>query len=151
VARSSTTTHIAGLDEALQRLRVAEECRSNELRTHTGLSDHDYAALRFVVDSTATGTPVGPKDIAAQLCISSASITVLIDRLETRGLLHRISSTVDRRAIILEATDAGHKIASTTTGADREYQRVLASVSPEDASQIMAFLSTLSNAIDPPH
>jgi DNA-binding MarR family transcriptional regulator len=145
---TALTPHSQALDDALQRLRSSEDRRANEFRTHTGLSAHDYSALRFVVNSAEATTPVGPKDIAREVCVTSASVTALIVRLERRGLLRRTFSTSDRRAVLLEATDDGRKVAATTTPADLRYQQVLAEIGPSDVEIIVRFLTTLSDAID---
>jgi DNA-binding MarR family transcriptional regulator len=52
-----------------------------------------------------------PTQLMARLGTDTAGMTKLIDRLETKGLLARRRSTTDRRAVLIEVTDAGRQIA----------------------------------------
>jgi DNA-binding MarR family transcriptional regulator len=52
-----------------------------------------------------------PTQLMARLGTDTAGMTKLIDRLETKGLLARRRSTTDRRAVLIEVTDTGRRIA----------------------------------------
>jgi DNA-binding MarR family transcriptional regulator len=51
---------------------------------------------------------------AAELCrfsrYDTGSMTRMLDRLEEKGLIHRVRSSTDRRVIHLELTDAGREL-----------------------------------------
>lgn len=64
---------------------------------------NDLAALHHLVALP----PAGPAELGRRLGMSSASATVLADRLERAGYIHRRRDhPSDRRRIILEVTDA---------------------------------------------
>ena len=46
--------------------------------------------------------PLAPGEIARRLELASASVTALIDRLETAGLARRVPSAEDRRSLVVE-------------------------------------------------
>lgn len=64
------------------------------------LSETDVKAMRLLLAHPGSL----PRDIARELGISSASTTVLMDRLEKRGLLRREPSPTDRRSLHVYAT-----------------------------------------------
>lgn len=74
---------------------------SQRLARELGLSLTDLAALHHLVGRT----PLGPAELARQLGMSSASATVLVDRLEHAGHVRRRRDPSDRRRIVLEVTD----------------------------------------------
>jgi DNA-binding MarR family transcriptional regulator len=71
--------------------------------TH-GLHAHDVRALVLLIDAARTGTPMGPGALGAQLGLSSASTTALLDRLEHAGHVSRRPHPGDRRKVIVEPT-----------------------------------------------
>jgi DNA-binding MarR family transcriptional regulator len=53
--------------------------------------------------------PTTPGQLARRLMVTPAVVTGLIDRLERRDFVHRVSETGDRRRIHLELTEAGRQ------------------------------------------
>lgn len=72
------------------------------LARELGVSLGDLAALHHLVGRA----PLGPTELARRLGMSTASATVLVDRLEQAGYLRRRREQVDGRRIILEVTRA---------------------------------------------
>jgi DNA-binding MarR family transcriptional regulator len=93
---------------ALRRYRVAEMAMRRRTRTALRLNETDVTALRFVVNAERDSRPVSPKDLAVHLNISSASTTVLVDRLVASGHLVRSRHPKDGRAVVLTATPTTH-------------------------------------------
>jgi DNA-binding MarR family transcriptional regulator len=57
----------------------------------------------------ALGT-TSPSSLAAELGVSQATISGMIDRLEARGYVHRSRSSIDKRKVILDLTDRGMEL-----------------------------------------
>ena len=53
---------------------------------------------------------LAPKDLGAALGFTSASITILVDRLEAAGLVERKRHPTDRRALLLRLTARGRRL-----------------------------------------
>lgn len=70
---------------------------------HTGLAPHQARALRVL----AREGRIRPGVLAERLRITPRSVTEVVDALLERGLLTREADPDDRRAMILELTDAG--------------------------------------------
>jgi len=136
--------------EALVRLRAAEDQLRKDVKDRTGLSVNDQEALRVVVDGEATGAPVGPAHLAKALEVTAASITVMLDRLEKRGLLRRAASTTDRRALLIQPTEAGIALSATAHATTPESDRLFDTLPAESAAIISQFLERLSESVSAP-
>ena len=77
-----------------------------------GLPLNDLAALQHLVGLP----PAGPAELGRRLGMSSASATVLADRLERAGYVRRHRDPHDRRRVILEVTDTAAMRAQTAIG-----------------------------------
>ncbi len=90
----------AQLLRALRDYAAAAREASLEGLVELKLSETDLKAMRFLLARPGALA----RDIAQQLQVSSATTTVLVDRLEQRGLLRREPSEKDRRAVHLYPT-----------------------------------------------
>jgi DNA-binding MarR family transcriptional regulator len=66
-----------------------------------GISRNDLRALNALERG-----PCRPRDLAAALGLTTGSVTSLIDRLETRGLVRRAPDPGDRRGVLVVPTEA---------------------------------------------
>ena len=57
----------------------------------------------------ATG-PLTPTEVSARLTVTSATVTGLLDTLETRGLARRRPHPDDRRSVLVEITKQGRRL-----------------------------------------
>lgn len=75
-------------------------------RYHELSRESTTAAQLRVLDVTAAGaSPMGA--ICCELCVGSAAMTGLVDKLEARGLVERVRDSGDRRKTRVRITDAG--------------------------------------------
>jgi DNA-binding MarR family transcriptional regulator len=86
---------------ALRAVLRAKEQVTHALAHRLGLSAMDTAAMERLLE----GGDLGPADLGRTLGITSASATVLIDRLELAGHVHRVRDEHDRRRVRLEVTE----------------------------------------------
>jgi DNA-binding MarR family transcriptional regulator len=68
---------------------------------------------------------LSPTQLFKGLMLSSAGMTSRLDRLEGRGLVKRIADSTDRRAIVVELTDAGRKLLDEAVADNTKSERVL--------------------------
>ncbi|MFC5428269.1 MarR family winged helix-turn-helix transcriptional regulator [Paraburkholderia denitrificans] len=96
------------------------------------------ASVLFMV---ASGKCVLAAELAREYGIDASAVTRLVDRLETRGLLKRVRSSEDRRAVRLALTPEGHAIArrmpAMFTGIS---ERLLSGLSPEEVGFLKSML-----------
>ena len=136
------TRPAAQLDQrAMQRLvgyqlTLAEVASRRVFQRHVGtpfkLRPVEFTILVLLLENQRAT----PKQLALTLGVPPPNVTVLVDRLEQRGLLQRQRSTTDGRAMNLQLTDKGTELA-------RRAQRV--SLSME--SGLLAPLSAAERAM----
>jgi DNA-binding MarR family transcriptional regulator len=68
-----------------------------------GLNPTDHKVMSILERSG----PLSAGQIAQRTGLATASVTALLDRLETRGFVRRRSDPADRRRVIVEATEVG--------------------------------------------
>jgi DNA-binding MarR family transcriptional regulator len=87
-----------------------------------------------------------PSQLSASLLVSSGTMTSRLDRLESRGMIRRVSNPNDRRSVVVELTDDGLRIADE--GVTRHVQAetgMLASLSERERATLDRLLSKLLN------
>lgn len=86
-------------------------------------------------------------DLGAAIGTRPATATGILDRLERRGLIRRAAHPADRRAVLIELTTDGSKIANRVGQAMRAVERrTLAGISPDMVSATHAVLRALTEA-----
>jgi DNA-binding MarR family transcriptional regulator len=87
-----------------------------------------------------------PSQLAPGLGTDNAGITRLLDRLEGKGLVERRMSPADRRAVVIEPTDAGREIFPELSTALREVVAQL--LAGFEANELPALHSLLRRLLD---
>lgn len=94
------------------------------------LPAHEYDTLHALAGRQGRAAP---SELAADLAMAPASITARVDNLVQRGFVRRTPSTVDRRRVDVELTDAGRAAwhgAMDIRGA--EEHRLLGALTPSE-------------------
>src|SRR3954469_2540019 len=84
----------------------AVEAYAQKSITELEIVGSDFAVLEALLHKGVL--PVN--EIGRKVLLTSGSITVAVDRLETKGLVERRSSSTDRRARIVHLTKEGRKL-----------------------------------------
>ena len=90
---------------AVQHLINAAHELSARTSRELGVNPTDMSALGLLEQYG----PMGPAELATKLGIRTASVTVLIDRLERNGHVQRSAHPSDRRRVTVAATPAAHR------------------------------------------
>jgi DNA-binding MarR family transcriptional regulator len=104
--------------------------------------------LLFTLRRAGTPYRMLPSQLSASLLVSSGTMTSRLDRLESRGLLRRVSNPTDRRSVVVELTDDGLRIADE--GVTRHVlaeTKMLASLSDRERATLDRLLSKLINGL----
>ena len=114
-----------------------------------GMGENDLLALRYLLTAKQDGRSIGPKELTAYLGISSASTTVLIDRLEKAGQVRREHSPFDRRALILVPTAiTPEEIRAALGDVPERMVEVANRLDPAQAQVVIDFLQNMRAAVD---
>ena len=99
-----------------------------------GLSRAQFAAL-FVLKYSVK--PLRIVDLASHLRQNSNSTSMMVDRMAKQGLVRRVRSTSDRRAVVVKLTGHGNHVATQAIPTSRQMIKTLMSTFPD--SEISQF------------
>jgi len=134
---------------ALRRYRAAETAMRRRTRDSMGMGETDLLAVRFLLQAQRSGRSVSPKDLAAYLKISSASTTILIDRLVKSNHVRRDPHPTDRRALVITpTTETDDEVRATLGIMHRRMMSIAEGLSADDARVIAVFLEQMRSAVD---
>ena len=135
--------------EAMRTYRAAESAMRSRTQRSMGMGENDLLALRYLLTAKQDGRSIGPKELTAYLGISSASTTVLIDRLEKAGRVRREHSPFDRRALILVPTAiTPEEIRAALGDVPERMVEVANRLDPAEAKVVVDFLQGMRAAVD---
>jgi len=134
---------------ALRRYRAAETAMRRRTRDAMGMGETDLLAVRFLLQEQRAERMVSPKDLAAYLKISSASTTILIDRLVRSGHVRREPHPTDRRALVIEPTaNTDVEVRATLGAMHSRMMQIARSLPPQDVTVILRFLDDVREAVE---
>lgn len=134
---------------ALRRYRAAETAMRRRTRDSMGMGETDLLAVRYLLQAQRSGRKISPKDLAAHLGISSASTTILIDRLVKSDHVRRDPHPTDRRALVITPTIATDDEVRATLGImHRRMMSIAEGLSTDDARTVAFFLENMREAVD---
>jgi DNA-binding MarR family transcriptional regulator len=134
---------------ALRRYRAAEQAMRRRTRAWMGMGETDLVAVRYLLDAQRGARLVTAKDLARHLEISSASTTVLVDRLVRSGHVERSEHPSDRRAVVVTATPSAEREVRATLG--RMHRGMIEAVEDLDVEEraiVFAFLERMRLVVD---
>ncbi|HEY7088472.1 MAG TPA: MarR family winged helix-turn-helix transcriptional regulator [Tepidisphaeraceae bacterium] len=102
----------------VQALRIASRATENRF----GVS----AAQLFVLQRLAEGGSASVNELAARTLTHQSSVSVVVQRLEERGLVERATSPTDARRTVLSLTTAGRSLVRKSPQAAQE--RLIAAI-----------------------
>jgi len=134
---------------ALRRYRAAEQEMRRRTRASMGMGETDLVAVRYLLGAQRTDRVVTAKDLARHLEISSASTTVLIDRLVRSGHVQRDRHPTDRRAVVVRATPSSDGEVRATFGRMHEAMlEVVGALDDAELRTVHAFLERIRDVVD---
>lgn len=93
---------------------------------------------------------LSPTQLFKGLMLSSAGITSRLDGLESRGLVKRSPDPNDRRALLIELTDAGRKLLEEAVAANTKSERtLLGDLSAKELATLSKLLRKMLGALEP--
>lgn len=127
---------------ALRRIMQAVDIHSRKLAGQHKITTPQLVALLAIVERG----PLTPTDIAGEVHLSNSTVVGILDRLESKGLISRERSTVDRRLVYISATDEGRALVAS---APSPLQDVFANALRElPEMEQMAIALTLERIVD---
>jgi len=114
------------------------------LRT-AGLTKGSHNVLQILGGATELLTPT---EVSARLTVTSATVTGLLDTLESRGLVRRRPHPSDRRSILVEITDDGRRLLEgLVPGLIEHEKRWAAGLTPSQREQLLRLLGAVQDQL----
>jgi DNA-binding MarR family transcriptional regulator len=102
----------------------------------------EFSLLMLVLVNDA----IPPKRLARALAVTSPNLTLLLDRLQHRGLLKRVRNPVDGRSQNVVLTDKGKRLARDAAAAADPMERELQErLTPAEHAMLIELLGKLTN------
>ncbi|MFC7676820.1 MarR family winged helix-turn-helix transcriptional regulator [Mycolicibacterium sp. GCM10028919] len=139
---------LAGLSEPMLSLRTfltAHDDMQRRQARRMGINATDMQALRLL----DLHGPLGPTDLGRRLGLRSASVTVLLDRLEASGYVERVRDDRDRRRVTVRALpDALELLFDTWAPVVRALDDVGHGLTPSQQKAVCAYLDQLAAVLE---
>lgn len=133
VAVRTMSNYEEGILRSLRRITRAIDLYSRQLATRFGLTGPQLVCLRTL----ARLGPITPSVLAREMDLSHATVTGIVDRLESQGLLARTRDAVDRRRVVIGLTAKGSTLAQSAPSALQDiFSGRLAALTMEEQSAI---------------
>ncbi len=143
-----TTTPVDRVDQsliALRRILRATENYERDLAQSARLTPAQLRVLQIVEERGS----VTPKALATQMGIRQASVTTLVDKLVTRGMVERVPSKTDRRQTNVTVTDAGRAMVESAPDAlQQRYVQAFEALKDWEQAQLIASLERVATMLD---
>jgi DNA-binding MarR family transcriptional regulator len=151
---TGTTTAPAGVDR-LRSTRLAGQIQFLTARARSRGNGHANALLKAelglkvshfsVLSVAANGTNPTQRELSEFLDLDPSQVVALVDALEKRGLVERLTDPKDRRSRMIAVTEEGHRVEQLgyelTEASDRE---VLAALSTAEREQLRDLLTRIA-------
>lgn len=133
----------------LRRYRESERRMRSRTRDSMGMGETDLLALRYVLRAHATGALLRQRDLARELDISAASVSVLVDRLIGYGHVRRVPIPSDRRSVAIEPTvSADHEVRQTLSQMHRRMLETAENLTEAEREAVAKFLNGLIHSVE---
>lgn len=109
----------------------------------------DANALGQIIWAAETDAPLSPAQLSRQIGMTTGATTILLNRLEAAGHLHRTRESTDRRRVTLRPTPDARDRARRFLGlAGAEIANVLHTTPPAELRTVARFLARMTAAAD---
>jgi DNA-binding MarR family transcriptional regulator len=130
---------------ALRKVIRAIDLHSKHLNKTSGLTSPQLIILQEI--NNATG--MNSSQVAKNVNLSAATVTNIIDRLASKGLVSRVRSTEDKRKVSLYLTDNGKAILLNAPQPLQEhFIEKFSSLAQWEQSQLLSSIQRLAEMMD---
>jgi DNA-binding MarR family transcriptional regulator len=129
----------------LRRINRVADLHSKELERLSGITTPQLIALRAIQELGE----VTAGRIAEHVSLSQGTVSMILDRLETQGLIARYRSPRDRRIVHARLTEAGERAVASAPPLMREqFLRRFLALDHSEQAQMVEKLSVLADMMD---
>lgn len=130
---------------ALRRILRAVDRHGRRLAQQHRLTGPQLICLREI----RRGEPLNPGQLARSVSLSPATVTGILDRLETRGLVTRRRRNRDKRQVLVQLTEQGaDMLRHTPPPLQERFVQRLETLAPEEREHIATALARVVELMD---
>jgi len=147
---STTTTdrqavELLGSLQRIIRVFLISERRFPVAGRNARYSPHDFHTLNYLAGHGAARAG----DVGRHLEIAPTTMTGVLDRMETNGLIHRVPDPGDARATRLELTETGQTIQAAIANQNiLNTSAMLSALAPDERAQYLAMTARIAARIE---
>ncbi|MGD9671017.1 MAG: MarR family winged helix-turn-helix transcriptional regulator [Hyphomicrobiaceae bacterium] len=145
IAPTPAPDHVNQILRLLRRINHATDLHSKYLIKATGLTTPQLIVLKAIheLGEVTAGT------IAEHVSLSAGTVSILLDRLETHGLIERYRSTRDRRVAHARVTQKGLDVVSRAPALMRDkFIERFSRLDGAEQAQSLVVLKTIADMMD---
>ncbi len=121
---------------------VAYDAFEQHIGTPHGLRKVDFSLLMLVAEHGH----LAPKDLAKMLSLTAPKLSMVLDRMQARGLIDRTPDPLDRRSVQVTLTAEGVRLARALEPVARRMEQGLKKrLSAADHARLIQLLSKLAS------
>jgi DNA-binding MarR family transcriptional regulator len=112
-----------------------------------GLAEYDVTPVQYgVLKCLWSQDGQNPSQIAGSLFLDSSTITGILDRMESKGIIKRIADPKDRRSLRVVLTEQGRLLEEPVTRIiEEENEKVLCALNEEERTKLVEYLNRVSS------
>ncbi len=130
----------------VRRIIRAVDVQSKRVAKDTGLTIPQLVVLQAIADLGE----VTSAHLSAQVSLSAATVTPILDKLEARGLVERYRSDKDRRVVHARLTDPGRaRLSAAPPLLHVRFTAAFASLPATRRAMILGALEEVADLLDP--
>jgi DNA-binding MarR family transcriptional regulator len=104
-------------------------------------AEHGLTVVQaLALDRLPADAPTPMSELARLMRCDTSNLTGIVDRLEDRGLIERVTPRTDRRVRAVQLTDAGRELRASVSRAVREGNPLLAGLSAQECDALTTLL-----------
>ena len=139
------TPHLQQVLVSLRRIIRATDLQSKRLVKECGLTLPQVMVLRAI---DALGD-VTVRCISEHVSLSQATVTTILDRLESRGLVERVRSRIDKRVVNARLTERGQEtLRGAPTLLHEQFVERFEALAPGEKTQVLSALQRVARMMD---
>ena len=142
-ARIGPARTMAAVTSIMRVQQILLSAVDGALRPH-GLTFARYEALVLLTFSRTGRLPM--RVMGERLQLHPTSVTNIVDRLQADGLVRRVPHPTDRRATLVEITEAGSSLLEAATKSVTSIDFGLCGLTPDEETQLTELLSRVRRA-----
>lgn len=143
--RMADTSYLQQVLVSLRRIIRATDLQSKRLVKECGLTLPQVMVLRAI---DALGD-VTVRCISEHVSLSQATVTTILDRLESRGLVERVRSRTDKRVVNARLTEEGQDtLRSAPALLHEQFIERFEALAPGEQTQVLSALQRVARMMD---